>query len=73
MGAEWLNRYLLEWRAVSLEIDGSDLIAAGVPEGPAIGRGLAAALRGKLDDGVGGRDLELRAALEAAEESDGVA
>lgn len=73
LGAEWLDRFLLEWRAVSLEIDGADLIAAGVPEGPAVGRGLAAALRGKLDDGAAGRDLELRAALAAAEESDGVA
>ena len=30
-----------EWRHVALEIDGADLIAAGVPEGPAVGRGLA--------------------------------
>ena len=51
IGAEWLDRYLLEWRDVSLEIDGADLIAAGVPEGPAVGRGLAAALREKLDGG----------------------
>ena len=29
----------------ALEIDGADLIAAGVPQGPALGRGLAAALR----------------------------
>ena len=72
MGAEWFDRYLLEWRGVSLEIDGADLIAAGVPEGPAVGRGLAAALRAKLDDGAAGRNLELKAALEAAG-SDGVA
>ena len=37
------------WRGVRLEISGDDLLAAGVPEGPAIGRGLAAALRAKLD------------------------
>ena len=40
MGADWLEQYLTIWRDVALEIDGSDLIAAGVPEGPAVGRGL---------------------------------
>ena len=73
MGAEWLDRYLLEWSAVRLEIDGADLIAAGVPEGPAVGRGLKGALRRKLDDRVSGRDRELEAALEAARGNDGVA
>ena len=63
LGAEWLDRYLLEWRPVALEIDGEDLIAAGVPEGPAVGRGLAAALRGKLDGEVSGREAELRTAM----------
>jgi tRNA nucleotidyltransferase (CCA-adding enzyme) len=71
MGVEWLDRYLLEWRDVSLEIDGGDLIAAGVPQGPAIGRGLAAALRGKLDGELSGREQELAAALAAARESPG--
>ena len=33
---EWLERL----RHVRLEIDGDDLLAAGVPEGPAVGRGL---------------------------------
>jgi tRNA nucleotidyltransferase (CCA-adding enzyme) len=65
-GAEWLDRYLLEWRGVTLEIDGEDLIEAGVPEGPAVGRGLAAALRGKLDGEISGRDEELASALAAA-------
>jgi tRNA nucleotidyltransferase (CCA-adding enzyme) len=66
LGAEWLDRYLLEWRSVGLEIDGRDLIAAGVPQGPALGRGLAAALRRKLDGEISGRDEELAAALAAA-------
>lgn len=66
-GAEWLDRYLSEWRHVRLGIDGHDLIAAGVPEGPAIGRGLAAALDAKLDGRTSGRDDELRAALAAAQ------
>jgi tRNA nucleotidyltransferase (CCA-adding enzyme) len=65
-GAEWLDRYMEEWRAVGLEIDGDDLVAAGVPEGPAVGTGLAAALRRKLDGEVGGREAELEAALAVA-------
>jgi tRNA nucleotidyltransferase (CCA-adding enzyme) len=73
MGAEWLDRYLLEWRGVELEIDGDDLIAAGVPEGPAVGRGLAEALRGKLDGEITDRDRELEVALAAARGADGVA
>ena len=73
MGAEWLDRYLSEWRLVSLEIDGEDLIAAGVPEGPALGRGLAEALRRKLDDEISGREEELATALEAAEGADELA
>jgi tRNA nucleotidyltransferase (CCA-adding enzyme) len=66
MGAEWLDDYLREWRDVALEIDGSDLIAAGVPEGPAVGRGLQEALRRKLDGEIAGREQELEAALQAA-------
>jgi tRNA nucleotidyltransferase (CCA-adding enzyme) len=59
---EWLDAL----RHVKLEIDGRDLIAAGVPEGPAIGRGLRAALAAKLDRRVSGREQELAAALDAA-------
>lgn len=65
-GAEWLDRYLLEWRPVRLEIDGEDLLAAGIPQGPAVGRGLATALRRKLDGEVSGREQELDVALAAA-------
>ncbi|HEX6688541.1 MAG TPA: hypothetical protein VF085_07750 [Solirubrobacterales bacterium] len=66
LGAEWLDRYLNEWRAVGLEIDGDDLISAGVPQGPQIGLGLAEALRRKLDGELSGHDQELEAALDAA-------
>jgi tRNA nucleotidyltransferase (CCA-adding enzyme) len=66
LGASWLDRYVAEWRAVRLAIDGTDLLAAGIPEGPAIGRGLAAALAAKLDGEVEGREEELAAALPAA-------
>ena len=68
LGADWLDRYLLEWRAVKLEIDGGDLVAAGVPQGPALGRGLAAALRRKLDGEIDGREAELEVALAVARE-----
>ena len=64
-GAGWLDDYIREWRAVRLEIDGADLIAAGVAEGPAVGQGLAAALDAKLDGEVAGRDDELRVAVAA--------
>ncbi|MEX2105587.1 MAG: hypothetical protein WD810_01690 [Solirubrobacterales bacterium] len=66
LGAEWLDSYLGEWRKVRLQIDGGDLIAAGVPQGPALGRGLDAALRGVLDGEIHGREEELAAALAAA-------
>jgi tRNA nucleotidyltransferase (CCA-adding enzyme) len=66
LGAGWLDRYVGEWRDLRLEIGGADLLAAGIPEGPAIGRGLAAALAAKLDGQVEGRDQELATALEAA-------
>ena len=66
IGAEWLDRYAAEWRHVGLEITGADLLAEGVPEGPGVGRGLEAALSGKLDSEISGRDEELRIALAAA-------
>ncbi len=66
LGAEWLDDYMGVWREVELEIDGTDLIAAGVPEGPAVGRGLATALRRKLDGEVAGREQELAAAIAAS-------
>jgi tRNA nucleotidyltransferase (CCA-adding enzyme) len=66
LGAEWLDRYADDWRHVKLEITGDDLLAAGIPEGPAIGRGLEAALSGTLDGEISGRDQELSVALAAA-------
>jgi tRNA nucleotidyltransferase (CCA-adding enzyme) len=73
LGAEWIDRYLAEWRDVALEIDGDDLMRAGIPEGPGVGRGLQVALRRKLDGEVSGAERELAAALEAAKDDDGVA
>ncbi len=67
LGAEWIDRYVDEWRRVTLAIDGDDLIAAGVTRGPAIGRGLQAALTAKLDGEVADREQELACALAAAD------
>jgi tRNA nucleotidyltransferase (CCA-adding enzyme) len=67
LGAEFqARRWLDHLRHIALEIDGADLLAAGVPQGEAIGHGLAAALRAKLDGEADGRDAELATALAAA-------
>jgi tRNA nucleotidyltransferase (CCA-adding enzyme) len=66
LGATWLDRYLTVWSKVELEIDGGDLIAAGVPQGPAVGRGLRAAKSRRLEGEIFGREQELEAALAAA-------
>jgi len=66
MGADWLDSYLTAWRKIQLEIDGDDLISAGIEQGPAIGRGLRAARHKKLEGEIAGRDEELATALAAA-------
>jgi tRNA nucleotidyltransferase (CCA-adding enzyme) len=68
-GATWLDDYVCDWRRVELEISGADLMAEGVPEGPDVGRGLAAALDAKLDGDATGRESELRVAVAAARAS----
>src|SRR5205823_14532287 len=67
-GGENARRWLDELRHVRLEITGQDLLAAGIPEGPEVGRRLQSALDAKLDgrlDGTG-RKAELSAALAAS-------
>jgi tRNA nucleotidyltransferase (CCA-adding enzyme) len=64
--ADGARQWLDQLRHVTLEIDGGDLIVAGVPEGPALGRGLRAALAAKLDGQTKSRDDELRVAVQAA-------
>jgi tRNA nucleotidyltransferase (CCA-adding enzyme) len=60
------RRWLDDLRRVALQIGGEDLLAAGVPRGPEIGRRLAAALERRLDGELAaGRDAELAAALDA--------
>jgi tRNA nucleotidyltransferase (CCA-adding enzyme) len=64
--SEPVLRWVTELSRVRLEIGGADLLAAGIPEGPAIGRALEETLRRKLDGLVRGRDSELATALEVA-------
>ena len=57
------ERWLLELRDIKLEIDGDDLIAAGLEPGPALGERLRNTLDAKLDGKVSGREAELAEAL----------
>lgn len=63
---EPILRYLAHLQEMRLEITGDDLLAAGVPQSPAVGRALEETLRRKLDGDLNGRDEELRFALEVA-------
>ncbi len=62
-------RWVTDLSSMRLEIAGDDLLAAGVPEGPALGRALDETLDRKLDGLVSGRDEELQAALAIARET----
>jgi tRNA nucleotidyltransferase (CCA-adding enzyme) len=64
--AQAARQWLQELRLVKLEINGRDLLAAGVESGPAVGIGLRAALAAKLDGRAGDREEELAAAVRAA-------
>jgi tRNA nucleotidyltransferase (CCA-adding enzyme) len=62
---ESANRWLQDARHIALEIDGADLIAAGISEGPEIGQRLEAVLKLRLDGELAdGREAELQAALD---------
>jgi tRNA nucleotidyltransferase (CCA-adding enzyme) len=67
--SEPILRWVTELRRVRLEITGDDLLAAGVPEGPALGRALDETLNRKLDGLVSGREEELETALALAGET----
>lgn len=62
--------WLANLRDVGLAIDGSDLLAAGLAPGPAIGAGLAAARAAALDGEAPDRATQLAEALRAARQSD---
>jgi tRNA nucleotidyltransferase (CCA-adding enzyme) len=64
--AEPAGQWLQQTRHVALEITGDDLLAAGIPEGPEVGRRLEMVLKLRLDGELpDGRGAELRAALDA--------
>ena len=56
-------RYVGGLRGAAPEVTGADLLAAGVPESPALGAALEETLRRKLDGEVSGREEELDMAL----------
>jgi tRNA nucleotidyltransferase (CCA-adding enzyme) len=58
--------FVARLRGARLEITGADLLAAGLPESPALGAALAETLARKLDGEIDGRDEELRVAVEIA-------
>jgi tRNA nucleotidyltransferase (CCA-adding enzyme) len=67
LGAEPMARAWLEQlRHTRLQITGDDLLAAGVPAGPAVGAGLRGALAATLDGHAPTRAEQLTAALRAA-------
>jgi tRNA nucleotidyltransferase (CCA-adding enzyme) len=61
--SEPVLRWVTDLRGMGLDISGADLLAAGVPEGPAMGRALDETLNRKLDGLISGRDAELETAL----------
>lgn len=67
--AEPILDFVSRLSIVRLEITGADLLAAGLPESPALGRALETTLARKLDGEVEGRDDELRVALSIAREA----
>ena len=62
-----LQQWLTDLRHRTLQITGDDLLAAGVRQGPAIGRALTAARDAMLDDLAPDRDSQLRVALDYAQ------
>ncbi len=65
-GREWLDWWPRTGRSIGIEIDGEDLIAAGIEPGPAVGVGLRAALGDALETGGTDRDRQLETAVRAA-------
>jgi tRNA nucleotidyltransferase (CCA-adding enzyme) len=64
-GGDNARRWIDELRHVRLHINGDDLLAAGVPQGPEIGERLRRTLDRVLDGEIApGRESELAAALE---------
>lgn len=64
--ADAAHAWLAERREDHLLISGSDILKAGVAEGPAIGRALADTMAKALDGELEGREQQLRHALDVA-------
>jgi tRNA nucleotidyltransferase (CCA-adding enzyme) len=64
-----VSDYLSHLRDVKADIDGADLLRAGVRQGPRVAAGLDAALRAKLDGKACGREEQLAEALAALGEA----
>lgn len=62
--------YWRQWRHVKLEINGADLIAAGVPAGPQVGMALQRVLSDRLDGQAPDRASQLALALRYANEEE---
>jgi len=62
-GGAGARRWIEELRHVRLEIDGTDLLAAGVPPGPELGTRLQRALDAHLNGEAPSREAQLRVAL----------
>jgi tRNA nucleotidyltransferase (CCA-adding enzyme) len=55
----WVRRYLTELRPLALGIRGADLLAAGAPRGPEVGRALRATREARLDHRISaGEELD---------------
>ena len=63
---EQIELYLAELRHISLDISGKDLIEAGLPESPLLGRVLERVRQMKINGEVGGKGEQLGAALRLA-------
>lgn len=63
--ADAARRWLEDLRGVTLDIDGDDVLAAGVAPGPGVGAALRRALDARLDGRAPDRDSQLRSALDA--------
>jgi len=62
-GGAGARRWIEELRHVGLEIDGADLLAAGVPAGPELGARLQRALDARVNGEAPSREAQLRVAL----------
>jgi len=66
---ELLSQFAMVSRQICLEISGKDMLDAGIPSGPLIGRVLEQVLAARIDGALGGRPAELELALRLASEA----